>query len=255
TGGLFPKWWDESTLEFGSGNSYYSYNINTERKDTTQVNFKVAKDLPEGTIAIKGAQILTMNDKQIIENGTIVIEGSRIKCIGKLNECEGAEVDRTLNASGKTIMPGIIDMHSHHYRENRGHRPPNDYEVAMYLAYGVTTSLDNSMWSQNIFPAAERIEAGNLIGPRTYSTGDPLYQGDGPRDNKITSYEIAHNEVEKLKSWGAVAIKQYSNPRRDQRQWIIDASRKEGLMVTGHWKLSVIMDGHTGWEHDLPFNP
>src|SRR5699024_11060266 len=55
-GGLFPKWWDESTLEFGSGNSYYSYSIDDEKKDSTEVNFKVAKDLPEGTIAIKGAQ-------------------------------------------------------------------------------------------------------------------------------------------------------------------------------------------------------
>ena len=57
-----------------------------------------------------------------------------------------------INVEGKTIMPGIIDMHAHHYRENRGHRPPNDYEVALYLAYGITTNLDNSMWAENIFP-------------------------------------------------------------------------------------------------------
>lgn len=255
TGGLFPHWRSSSVLEFGSANQYYSYNVEKEQKDTVNIEFKVPKDIPDGTIAIKGARILTMKDREVIENGTIVVKGSRIKCVGSVGECSTGGADRTLDASGKTIIPGIIDMHAHHYRENRGHRPPNDYEVAMYLAYGVTTNLDNSMWSQNIFPTAERIEAGRLIGPRTFSTGDPLYQGDGARHNKITSYEVAHNNVKRLKSWGAVAIKQYSHPRRDQRQWIIDAARKEGLMVTGHWKLSVIMDGHTGWEHALDFNP
>lgn len=255
TGGLFPKWWNNSILEFGSANQYYAYDTGHEQKDTLDIEFKVARDNSKGTIAIEGARILTMNDREIIENGRIIIKDSRIECVGDVNECDKIEVDRSLDASGKTIIPGLIDMHSHHYRENRGHRPPNDYEVAMYLAYGVTTNLDNSMWSQNIFPAAERIEAGRLIGPRTFSTGDPLYQGDGARHNKITSYKVAHDNVKRLKSWGAVGIKQYSHPRRDQRQWIIDASRMEDLMVTGHWKLSVIMDGHTGWEHALDFNP
>ena len=62
----------------------------------------------------------------------------------------------------------------------------------MYLAYGVTSGLDNSMWSQNVFPTAELIDAGLMIGPRTYSTGDPLYGfGDAARQNSITSYEQA----------------------------------------------------------------
>lgn len=255
TGGLFPKWHASGGLEFGSSNQYYYYDTANEKTDTISINFRVPKDLPDGVIALSGARILTMVNKEVIEDGILVIEDARIRCVGVTNECDTDDADRVINVDGKTIMPGIIDMHSHHYRENRGHRPPNDYEVAMYLAYGVTTNLDNSMWSQNIFPDAERIEAGNLIGPRTYSTGDPLYHGDAARDNKVTNYETAHNEVKKLKSWGAVSIKQYSNPRRDQRQWIIDASRKEDLMVTGHWKLSVVMDGHTGWEHTLPFDP
>lgn len=255
-GGLFPRWVDEgSTLEFGSGNRHFVYHVQEEETDTLTIAFRIRQDIPEGSIAVTGARILTMVDGGVIEHGTVVVEGARIACVGTADECDVSGVDRVMDAEGKTVMPGIIDMHSHHYRENRGHRPPNDYEVAMYLAYGVTTSLDNSMWSQNIFPTAERILAGRMVGPRTYSTGDPLYEDDGARYNRIDSYQAAWDNVARLRSWGAVAIKQYSYPRRAARQWVTDAGRRMGLMVTGHWNHGVIMDGHTGWEHRYPYEP
>lgn len=256
-GGLFPSWQNETTLEYGNAKWHYTYDVDTKEKDSVRVEFTVPTHLGEGTLALVGGRVITMNPDgpRVIERGTVVAEDGRIRCVGEEGECDASGADHTIDATGKTLMPGIIDMHSHHYRENRGHRPPNDYEVATYLAYGVTTSLDNSMWSQNIFPTAERIKAGHLIGPRTFSTGDPIYQGDGPAQNRIESYEDAENNVLRLKNWGAVAIKQYSHPRRDQRQWIIDAGRRAGLMMTGHWNPGVIMDGHTGFEHALEYVP
>ncbi|MGH7505233.1 MAG: amidohydrolase family protein, partial [Longimicrobiales bacterium] len=157
-------------------------------------------------------------------------------------------------------IPGFIDMHSHHYREHRGFRPLRDYEVAIYLAYGVTTSLDNSMWSQNIFPTAELIEAGRMIGPRTFSSGDPLYAGDGSHQNELTSREVTLHDINRLASWGAVSLKQYMQPHRDQRQWVSDIARDRGLMVTAEggdleYDLSMIMDGQTGFEHPISLIP
>jgi hypothetical protein len=116
------------------------------------------------------------------------------------------------------------------------------------------------MWSQDVFPVAEMIEAGVVIGPRTYSSGDPLYAGDRARQNELTSYDVTEDNVARLKSWGAVSIKQYMQPRRDQRQWVSHAARKLGLMVTAEggdlpYNLGMIMDGQTGWEHPLPFAP
>ena len=106
-----------------------------------------------------------------------------------------ANADRTIDARGKTIIPGFVDMHAHHFREHRGYRPLRDYESAAYLAYGVTTNLDNSMWSQNIFPTAELIESGRMIGPRAFSSGDPLYRGDAARQNSLSSFEVTDQNV------------------------------------------------------------
>jgi hypothetical protein len=138
--------------------------------------------------------------------------------------------------------------------------PRRNWESAIYMAYGVTTTLDPSMWSENVFPTAEMIEAGVTVGPRTFSTGDPLYSGDAERQNEISSYKVAEENIDRLVSWGAVTMKQYMQPRRDQRQWISDIARKRKLRVTAEggdleYNLSMIMDGQTGWEHPMPYAP
>lgn len=250
-GGLYVRWPGDSLLEYGSSNRHFTYRPDTGEKDTTRITFTVEKDRAGGVIALRRARIVLPHSGDVIEGGEVVAEDGRLRCVAPVGECDASDADRVVDASGKTVIPGLVDMHAHHYREHRGHRPRKDYEVAGYLAYGLTTTLDNSMWSENIFPTAERIEAGRMVGPRTYSTGDPPYQGDGANQNEIESYTVALDNVRRLKSWGAVSIKQYSHPRRDQRQWIIDAARREGLAVTGHWNPGVVMDGHTGWEHPL----
>ena len=174
-----------------------------------------------------------------------------------MGSCSTAGADKVINASGKTIIPGFVDMHSHHYREWRGMRPPHDFEQAIYLAYGVTTTMDVSTWSQNVFPTAELIEAGEMIGPRTFSTGDNASAGDGSRTNEISNLAGAQALVRRMNDWGATQIKQYAQPRRDQRQWIAEASRQVGINVTSEGSdffedLGMIMDGQTGWEH--PFS-
>jgi Tol biopolymer transport system component/imidazolonepropionase-like amidohydrolase len=256
-GGMFPRWRNATTVEYGSGPFYYAYDIRAKKSDKATIKLTIPRKLPGGSMALTNARILTMENRKVIERGTLVTKGGRIACVG---QCSTAGVDRVIDARGKTIVPGFIDMHAHHYRQSAGITPASNYENAIYLAYGITTNLDNSMWSENVFPTAEMVEAGFTVGPRAFSTGDPLYRGDGPRQNEITSYEIAEQNVARLQSWGAVSVKQYLQPRRDQRQWISDVARKKGLMVTAEgdsleYNLSMIMDGQTAWEHPLSYAP
>jgi len=250
-GGLFPRWRDAKTLEYGSGPHYYVHHMDTGRTDTTLLKLSVPRDVPTGSVALTNARIVTLDHRKVIERGTIVVKGSRISCVG---DCSTSGVDKVVNASGKTIIPGWVDMHAHHYREWRGMRPKHDFEQAIYLAYGVTTTLDPSMYSQNMFPTAELIETGDMIGPRGFSTGDNITAGDAARANEMNNPGDALAAVRKMADWGAVTIKQYAQPRRDQRQWMAEASRTVGLNETsegGHFMedLGFIMDGQTGWEH------
>ena len=257
-GGLYPAWSDAGTLTFGSATRFFRYDVASETTDTVSIAMTHARDVPDGSVALTNARIVTLEDEGVIDRGTIVVDGARITCVGALGSCDTAAADSVIDLSGTTIIPGLVDMHAHHYREHRGIIPEHSFEQAVYLAYGVTTNLDNSMWSQNVFPTGELIEAGRVIGPRTFSTGDPLYRGDGARQNELRSREVAENNVERLVSWGATAVKQYLQPRRDQRQWVAEAARERSLMVTSEgsdlaYNLSMIMDGQTAWEHPLSY--
>jgi Tol biopolymer transport system component len=256
-GGWFPRWRDDATLDFGSANRVYTHDVDSGETRSTTIALTLPRARAEGSVALTNARIVTLDDGAVIDNGDVVVDDGFLRCVG---ECETGDVDRIVDATGKTIIPGLIDMHAHHHRDHTGVIPRRNWESAVYLAYGVTTTLDNSMWSQNVFSAAELVEAGEMVGPRTFSTGDPMYSGDGPRQNEITSYEVAEQNVNRLASYGAVTIKSYMQPRRDQRQWIADIARKKGLKVTGEggdlaYNVSLMLDGQTGWEHPLSYVP
>lgn len=255
-GGLFPTWRSNTRVDYGSADYFYTYDVESKRADTTRIALNVPRAIPTGSVAFTNARIVTLKNREVV-NGTLLVRGNRIACVGR---CPVPAGTRVFNAGGQTLIPGFIDVHSHNYREHRGIIPQQNYEGAAFLAYGVTTTMDPSMWSQNLFPTAEMVEAGLVVGPRVYSTGDPLYAGDGSRQEDFTSAEIAEAGILKLKQWGAVSLKQYQQPRRDQRQWVMEAARKHGLQVTSEngdleYTLGMIMDGHTGFEHPMSYTP
>lgn len=258
-GGLFPRWTPDGLLHLGSGPRISTWDPGSGETVHHEVRLDLPRDRPRagGAAVLVGGRIVTLGPMGTIERGNLRIENGRITCVG---ECPTSSGDHELDVSGKTLIPGLIDMHAHHHRDHTGILPRRNWEAAVYLAYGITTTLDNSQWSQNVFSAAELVEAGEMVGPRMFSTGDPMYNGDGSRQNEITSFEDARDNIERLTSWGATAIKSYMQPRRDQRQWIADISRERKLMLTGEggslvYNVGLILDGQTAWEHPLTYVP
>lgn len=256
-GGLYPRWRADGTLEFGSGARYYRYDPARQRTDTIRIALRVPRALGSGTLALTHARVLPMNGGDILEDATVLVEDGRLTCVGT---CDAGTADRVIDLAGATVMPGIVDPHAHHHREHSGILPRRNFEAAAYLAYGVTTTMDPIGWSAAVFPEAEMIEAGLTVGPRVFSTGENMSPGDRARSNEIGSYEDALHEINRLLDWGAVAIKQYGQPLRSQRQWIADIARDKRVMVTGEgadlaYNIGTTLDGQTGWEHPMSYAP
>lgn len=263
---------DSQRLNWTLGPKYFSKDINSSfgflagtekaaKSDTLglDIDLRLKSDLPEGKIAITNARIITMKGDEVIENGTIVIDKNKITAIGtNVNIPEGAKV---INASGKTIMPGIIDVHSHLRASSDGVSPQQDWSYYANLAFGVTTSHDPSANTEMVFSQADMVRTGAMVGPRVYSTGTILYGADGDFKTVVNSLDDARSALRRMKAVGAFSVKSYNQPRRDQRQQIIQAARELQLEVvpeggsTFFHNLTHIQDGHTSLEHNIPQVP
>ena len=225
------------------------------------VELTFEKEHPEGVVAYTQARIITMNGDEVIENGTVIVNGNRIAEVGAANQVSIPEYAQTINLEGKTIMPGIVDVHAHMGYVALDITPDRLWEYEANLAYGVTTTHDPSASTQAVFALAEQVEAGRMIGPRIYSTGYILYGADNPNKALIESLDDARAHMRRHKAQGAISVKSYNQPRRNQRQWVLQAAREEGMLVfpeggsVFQHNMNMIIDGHTGIEHAIPITP
>ena len=225
------------------------------------IGFTQPYDSPAGRTAITGARIVTMRGdptrgEGVIENGTIILNGNRIEAVGAgLAVPVGAT---RIDATGKTIIPGIIDAHWHGSMGSDEILPQQNWVHYAGLGYGVTTIHDPSNDTSEIFAASELQKAGMIVAPRIFSTGTILYGATTPFTTKVESLDDARSALRRMKAAGAWSVKSYNQPRRDQRQQIIQAARELRINVVPEggslfqMNMTQIADGHTTIEHSLP---
>ncbi|MFN4080585.1 MAG: amidohydrolase family protein [Saprospiraceae bacterium] len=263
---------DSRELYYTLGDEYFAINLQNRfafmpgapdslpALDTAgrKIGLRLKADKPSGKIILRNARILTMEGDEIIANGEVETTDNRISYVGptrKTNE------GRVIDCKGKTIMPGIIDVHAHPGNFRYGLNPQKQWEYWANLAYGVTTMHDPSVNSEMAFSNAEMLKSGRMIGPRLFSTGTILYGADGDFKAPINSLDDARAALRRTKAWGAFSVKSYNQPRRDQRQQVIAAARELDMLVVPeggsffYHNVNQMVDGHTGVEHNLPVAP
>ncbi len=218
-------------------------------------------DKPQGVVALTGAKVVTMANEAggIIEDGVVIVEDNRIKAVGRRGEIAIPAGAKTVDLAGKTIVPGFIDAHAHGAQGEDDLIPQQNWDAQGHLAFGVTTVHDPSSSSSEIFPAAEMQRAGILVAPRTFSTGEIVYGAKAPGVYAvIDGMDDALAHVRRLKVQGAHSIKNYNQPRRDQRQQVVAAALKENIAVVAEGgslfsqDITLIGDGNTTLEHNIP---
>ena len=227
--------------------------------DSVDLSMSIRADVPSGELALTGARIVTMNvDRTVIENGTIVISKNRITQVGVAKDTNIPDGASVIELNGKTIIPGLIDIHAHGAYGDGQIIPQQNWNSLAHLALGVTTLHNPSSRATQAFAAAEYARVGKILSPRIFSTGEIVYGAKSTSWVPVDSLEDALSHIRRLKAQGAISIKNYNQPRRDQRQQVIEAARAEGMMSVAeggslfHLDMNLIADGITGIEHNVP---
>ncbi|HVX38348.1 MAG TPA: amidohydrolase family protein, partial [Gemmatimonadaceae bacterium] len=216
----------------------------------------VAKDRPHGVVALRGARILTMKGHEVIPKGDIVVRDNRIVAVGPQGKVTIPSGAKIIDVSGKTIMPGYVDIHAHIWPAFGVHRS-QPFEYLINLAYGVTTTRDPQTSTTDVLSYSDMVETGGFIGPRIYATGPGIFSAEN-----IRTLDDARNVLKRYSEfYNTETIKQYMTGDRRVRQLLIEAAREQHLMPTLEGgldfkkNLTEAMDGYAGSEHTLPIAP
>ncbi len=265
--GAYLHWsHDSKTLHWLVGDRYVSRGITASTADAGVVlGLTVATDKPADTVAFTGGRIITMRNAQsqqeVIEDGVLVVQGQNIIAVGKRGDVAIPQNAKNIDATGKTLYPGIVDVHGHGNHFGGGVMAQNNWAYYANLAFGVTTLHDPSASTEMVFSQSELQKTGELIGPRVFSTGSILYGADGDFKVTVNSLEDARSHLRRLKANGAFSVKSYNQPRREQRQQLNQAAKELGMLVveeggsTFNHNMTMMLDGVTGIEHNIPVAP
>jgi len=222
----------------------------------TDITITAPKDRPTGTVVLRGARIITMKGDEVIPRGDVVVTNNRIVAVGAEGSVTVPNGARTIDVSGKTIMPGFVDVHAHMWPQ-WGVHSPQPYMYTVNLAYGVTTTRDPQTSTSDVISYGDAVDVGQIIGPRIYTTGPGIFSWDN-----VSSADDAKEVMKRYSEFYLTeTIKQYMAGDRRQRQWIIMATKDQHITPTLEGGLDFkknmteAMDGYAGIEHTLPIAP
>ena len=159
-------------------------------------------------LVIRGATIIEGNGTPAEGPKDIVIEGNRIAQIVSLDPvalkdgtARRPTGDVIIDATGKYVMPGLINAHGHVQDERAGIAQPLEYQMKLWLGMGITTVRDVSSETPKTIQLRARSLSGDLIGPRLYVYARYAYM-PVPR-NEVE----ARQRVRDLKAQGADGLK------------------------------------------------
>lgn len=266
--GFFHTWQDAQTLQWTRGKEFREKSLSEVlqgRSNTRSTDLSVSFDVDSSasTVALRGVRVITMRTAdEVLDDATVVIEGNRIRAVG--NNVAVPANAKVFDLPGRTIMPGIIDVHAHpgHYRHGPGllnliEQRPNGHVGE--LAHGVTTMYEVAGTTLSDFWLSDMTLKGDITGPRFYSVGDVML---GFKDSRfkpafrvIDSLEDAHEHVAINKDHGATGLKDYVISPRRHRHRMMTAAKQLGLIVfmepggTAATNFARLVDGYTNIAH------
>jgi Tol biopolymer transport system component/imidazolonepropionase-like amidohydrolase len=207
------------------------------------LNLTYRLNLPTGRAVVHAGRLWTGREQTLQQASDIVIEGNRITQVGP--HADRLHTGTVMDASEGTVLPGLIDMHAHVYRE---------YGEALWrllLSYGVTTGRETAGFPYRSLEYREAIESGARPGPRLYLSA-PTF--DGTRSAFAEMYTIddgprLEREFQRARHLDYDLLKLYVRLPQPLQKRAVELAHSAGMHVTSHFLYPAAAFGSDGTEH------
>ncbi|HYX53844.1 MAG TPA: amidohydrolase family protein [Candidatus Limnocylindrales bacterium] len=181
---------------------------------------------PGKPLAFVHARLFDSETAQSLPNRTVLIMGNKITAVGPDGKVMLPKDAEVIDASGKTLMPGLWDMHVH--------VSPDD--GLLHIAAGVTSVRDLANDTEFLMKTRDRYDRGEEIGPRVVMAGfiDGRGPYQGPTKVFADSVEEAQKDVDNYAKLGYVQIKVYSSLKPELVPEIAKMAHSRGMRLSGH---------------------
>jgi imidazolonepropionase-like amidohydrolase len=200
----------------------------------------VREDSP--VIALMHVEVIDGTGAPAQPDQTIIIDHGKITAVGASAKFAVPSGAKVIDATGKTIIPGIVGMHEHIFYPSTGDGPLTAVEQffsfpPLYLASGVTTArTTGSMDPYGDLAVKARVDTGKMLGPSFYLS-TPYLQGAPsliPQMYELKDADDARAFVRYWHSVGFTSVKAYVDVTPDELRAGIDEAHKLNMKVTGH---------------------
>jgi hypothetical protein len=198
-------------------------------------------------VALVDVSVITMNDDHVEPGQTVVVRGDRIVAIRPAGDASIPKGAVVIDGAGRYLVPGLTDAHVHLAGLPFAPTRPDFGDAPLYLAFGVT-SVINLRGTPTHLEWKRRIEAGELLGPTIYTSGEFV---DEPR---VSTPEEAQQEVDEQVRDGYDVIKFREVVDSTGRtitsrglslpayQKLNEAARSAGIPLVGHAPINLGLD-------------
>lgn len=190
----------------------------------TEINARVSHDYGR-PVRIRNVRLFDPATESLTDPVSVLVDGQRIAAIDAADASNAGEV--LIEGEGGTLVPGLYDMHGH-MGEQAGF---------LNIAAGITSVRDMGNNNEVLSALVERIQAGEMAGPRVHRSG--FIEGRSPFSSNngiiVESEEEAVAAVHTYADAGIYhQIKIYNSMDGDWVPAMVEAARERGLRVSGH---------------------
>lgn len=183
-------------------------------------------DRPTGPVVFADAMVFDPPKARLVRSAAVIVSGNRIEGVVGGEARVAPPRARVINARGKTILPGLWDMHTHN----------SDVDGLLNIAAGITSVRDLANDTERMLERKRQWDSGEAIGPRVvlagFMDGPGPYQG--PTRVLVSTAEEAIAAVDRYAETGHEQIKVYSSLDPSLVAPIVQRAHAKGLRVSGH---------------------